>query len=168
MYSRLLITIIVKILIFFFTNLEVYLRILQNFVGHMPMFNWPMSRTDHVHDICFCVLFVGVMKLEATKFRPREVVKHVLQTAAASLKKDLTLEGNIADEVPILVSTQTTNCSKWQSHCNLNFILFSCSGGWRCSKDPADSHQPDQQCYQIYTSRKGWDQTQSDITTILC
>ncbi|KAL0709326.1 hypothetical protein Bca4012_016304 [Brassica carinata] len=43
----------------------------------------------------------GVMKLEATKFRPREVVKHVLQTAAASLKKDLTLEGNITDEVPI-------------------------------------------------------------------
>ena len=54
-----------------------------------------------------CVIFfLGVMKLEATKFRPREVVKHVLQTAAASLKKDLTLEGNIADEVPILVSTQ--------------------------------------------------------------
>jgi len=49
------------------------------------------------------------MRLEATKFRPREVVKHVLQTAAASLKKELTLEGNIADEVPILVSTQRDN-----------------------------------------------------------
>lgn len=54
-----------------------------------------------------CSFFLlGVMKLEATKFRPREVVKHVLQTAAASLKKDLMLEGNIADEVPILVNTQ--------------------------------------------------------------
>ncbi|KAL8499444.1 hypothetical protein ACS0TY_022420 [Phlomoides rotata] len=45
----------------------------------------------------------GVMRLEATKFRPREVVKHVLQTAAASLKKSLTLEGNVADDVPIEV-----------------------------------------------------------------
>ncbi|KNA14220.1 hypothetical protein SOVF_109570 [Spinacia oleracea] len=45
----------------------------------------------------------GVMKLEATKFRPREVVRHVLQTAAASLKKMLTLEGYIADDVPIEV-----------------------------------------------------------------
>ncbi|KAJ9537176.1 hypothetical protein OSB04_029909 [Centaurea solstitialis] len=45
----------------------------------------------------------GVMKLEATKFRPREVIKHVLQTAAASLKKMLILEGNVADEVPIEV-----------------------------------------------------------------
>jgi hypothetical protein len=52
-----------------------------------------------------CVFFLGVMRLEATKFRPREVVKHVLQTAAASLKKSLTLEGNIADDVPIEVTT---------------------------------------------------------------
>jgi len=43
------------------------------------------------------------MKLEATKFRPREVVRHVLQTAAASLKKMLTLEGHIADDVPVEV-----------------------------------------------------------------
>lgn len=44
------------------------------------------------------------MKLEATKFRPREVVKHVLQTAAASLQKMLTLEGHVADDVPVEVS----------------------------------------------------------------
>lgn len=43
------------------------------------------------------------MKLEAAKFRPREVVKHVLQTAAASLQKILTLEGDVADDVPIEV-----------------------------------------------------------------
>ncbi|CAL5345391.1 unnamed protein product [Camellia sinensis] len=42
----------------------------------------------------------GVMKLEAAKFRPREVVRHVLQTAAASLQKILTLEGHVADDVP--------------------------------------------------------------------
>ncbi|XP_027356714.1 histidine kinase 5 [Abrus precatorius] len=47
----------------------------------------------------------GVMKLETTKFRPREVVKHVLQTAAASLQKILTLEGHVADGVPIEVRT---------------------------------------------------------------
>lgn len=43
------------------------------------------------------------MRLEATKFRPREVVKHVLQTAAASLQKILTLEGHITDDVPVEV-----------------------------------------------------------------
>jgi len=43
------------------------------------------------------------MKLEATKFRPREVVRHVLQTAAAPLQKMLTLEGNVADDIPIEV-----------------------------------------------------------------
>ena len=45
------------------------------------------------------------MKLEATTFRPREVVKHVLQTAAAALKKELTLEGCIGDDVPLEVLT---------------------------------------------------------------
>ncbi|KAK9077811.1 hypothetical protein SSX86_006149 [Deinandra increscens subsp. villosa] len=45
----------------------------------------------------------GVMKLEATKFRPREVIKHVLQTAAASLKKMLILEGHVQDDVPVEV-----------------------------------------------------------------
>ncbi|KAI3698414.1 hypothetical protein L2E82_41942 [Cichorium intybus] len=43
----------------------------------------------------------GVMKLEATKFKPREVIKHVLQTAATSLKKTLILEGHVADDVPL-------------------------------------------------------------------
>ena len=54
----------------------------------------------HISSLCVCL---GVMKLEATKFRPREVVKHVLQTAAASLQKILTLEGHVADDVPIEV-----------------------------------------------------------------
>lgn len=46
----------------------------------------------------------GVMKLEATKFRPREVVRHVLQTAAASLQKKLSLDGLVASEVPVEVN----------------------------------------------------------------
>lgn len=50
------------------------------------------------------LLFVGVMKLEATKFRPREVVRHVLQTAAASLQKKLSLDGLVASEVPVEVN----------------------------------------------------------------
>lgn len=53
---------------------------------------------------------VGVMKLEATKFRPREVVKHVLQTAAASLQKILTLEGHVADDVPVEVRVNNITC----------------------------------------------------------
>ncbi|KAF5931712.1 hypothetical protein HYC85_027883 [Camellia sinensis] len=43
----------------------------------------------------------GVMKLEAAKFRPRKVVKHVIQTATTSLQKILTLEGHVADDVPV-------------------------------------------------------------------
>ncbi|CAL9229867.1 unnamed protein product [Arabidopsis halleri] len=68
----------------------------------------------------------GVMKLEATKFRPREVVKHVLQTAAASLKKSLTLEGNIADDVPIeveLMGGQLTVTSRVNEGSTFTFIL---------------------------------------------
>jgi hypothetical protein len=44
------------------------------------------------------------MQLEETKFRPREVVRHVLQTAAASLRKDLILEGNVSEDIPIEVT----------------------------------------------------------------
>lgn len=42
--------------------------------------------------------------MEATKFRPREVVRHVLQTAAASLQKKLSLDGLVASEVPVEVN----------------------------------------------------------------
>ncbi|KAF2575149.1 hypothetical protein F2Q70_00006336 [Brassica cretica] len=70
----------------------------------------------------------GVMKLEATKFRPREVVKHVLQTAAASLKKDLTLEGNIADEVPILVVGDVLRIRQILTNLISNAIKFTHRG----------------------------------------
>ena len=71
-------------------------------------FNFLTISADHVNSFPphkTLVLYAGVMKLEATKFRPREVVKHVLQTAAASLQKMLTLEGNVADDIPIEVRT---------------------------------------------------------------
>ncbi|KAK1370010.1 Sortase system response regulator [Heracleum sosnowskyi] len=46
---------------------------------------------------------LGVLRLKATNFRPREVVKHVLQTAEASLEKTITLEGHVAEDVPVEV-----------------------------------------------------------------
>uniref|UniRef100_A0A3B6DKC6 histidine kinase n=3 Tax=Triticinae TaxID=1648030 RepID=A0A3B6DKC6_WHEAT len=42
----------------------------------------------------------GIMKLQPAIFRPREVVKHVLQNASSFMKKELTLEGCIDDDVP--------------------------------------------------------------------
>lgn len=44
---------------------------------------------------------VGAMKLEAKKFRPRLVVRRVLQLALASVQnKNLALSGTVADDVP--------------------------------------------------------------------
>ncbi|CAH2073197.1 unnamed protein product [Thlaspi arvense] len=70
----------------------------------------------------------GVMKLEATKFRPREVVKHVLQTAAASLKKDLTLEGDITDAVPIEVVGDVLRIRQILTNLISNAIKFTHEG----------------------------------------
>ncbi|KAG7550218.1 PAS domain superfamily [Arabidopsis thaliana x Arabidopsis arenosa] len=70
----------------------------------------------------------GVMRLEATKFRPREVVKHVLQTAAASLKKSLTLEGNIADDVPIEVVGDVLRIRQILTNLISNAIKFTHEG----------------------------------------
>lgn len=48
------------------------------------------------------MVLTGVMKFEAKKFRPREVVKHVLHLGLASLNnKNLVLEGRIYDDVPL-------------------------------------------------------------------
>ncbi|CAK7354116.1 unnamed protein product [Dovyalis caffra] len=70
----------------------------------------------------------GVMKLEATKFRPREVVKHVLQTAAASLQKILTLEGRVADDVPIEITGDVLRIRQILTNLISNAIKFTHEG----------------------------------------
>ncbi|XP_023768624.1 histidine kinase 5 [Lactuca sativa] len=70
----------------------------------------------------------GVMKLEATKFRPREVIKHVLQTAAASLKKMLILEGHVADDVPLEIIGDVLRIRQILTNLISNAIKFTHQG----------------------------------------
>ncbi|KAL9233953.1 hypothetical protein vseg_008884 [Gypsophila vaccaria] len=70
----------------------------------------------------------GVMRLEATKFRPREVVRHVLQTAAASLRKMLTLEGHISDDVPMEVIGDVLRIRQILTNLISNAIKFTHEG----------------------------------------
>jgi hypothetical protein len=62
------------------------------------------------------------MKLESTTFRPREVVKHALQTAAASLKMKLTLEGCIGSDVPVEVNRKENDV---YTFCNLRTWMIA-------------------------------------------
>ncbi|KAK9077810.1 hypothetical protein SSX86_006148 [Deinandra increscens subsp. villosa] len=70
----------------------------------------------------------GVMKLEATKFRPREVIKHVLQTAAASLKKMLILEGHVQDDVPVEVIGDVLRIRQILTNLISNAVKFTHEG----------------------------------------
>lgn len=57
---------------------------------------------------CAPHFFAGAMTFEEKKFRPREVVKHVLQMASASVaadKKTIHLETDVSEDVPLEVST---------------------------------------------------------------
>ncbi|KAK4482074.1 hypothetical protein RD792_011572 [Penstemon davidsonii] len=97
----------------------------------------------------------GVMKLEAAKFRPREVVKHVLQTAAASLQKLLTLEGHIADDVPIevigdvlrirqILTNLVSNAIKFTHEGKVGIKLYVVQGPFNVIKQGSQKHSSDQ------------------------
>jgi len=66
-----------------------------------------MCQTFLLSEVDFFTTFMilGIMKLQPAIFRPREVVKHVLQNASSFMKKELTLEGCIDDDVPSEVLT---------------------------------------------------------------
>ncbi|KAI3501707.1 hypothetical protein L1887_29674 [Cichorium endivia] len=70
----------------------------------------------------------GVMKLEATKFKPREVIKHVLQTAATSLKKTLILEGHVADDIPLEIIGDVLRIGQILTNLISNAIKFTHQG----------------------------------------
>ncbi|KAJ3708014.1 hypothetical protein LUZ61_011719 [Rhynchospora tenuis] len=70
----------------------------------------------------------GVMQLEETKFRPREVVRHVLQTAAASLKKDLILEGHVSDDIPLEVMGDVLRIRQILTNLISNAVKFTHKG----------------------------------------
>ncbi|KAL3619056.1 hypothetical protein CASFOL_036626 [Castilleja foliolosa] len=90
----------------------------------------------------------GVMRLEAAKFRPREVVKHVLQTSAASLQKLLTLEGHVADDVPVevigdvlrirqILTNLVSNAIKFTHEGKVGINLYVVQGSHKVSQDQA-------------------------------
>ncbi|KAI3692252.1 hypothetical protein L6452_32065 [Arctium lappa] len=70
----------------------------------------------------------GVTKLETTKFRPREMIKRVLETAAASLRKMLILEGNVADDVPIEVIGDVLRIQRILTNLISNAVKFTHEG----------------------------------------
>ncbi|CAL5206255.1 unnamed protein product [Lathyrus oleraceus] len=95
----------------------------------------------------------GAMKLEATKFRPREVVRHVLQTAAASLQKMLTLEGDIADDIPIEVTGDVLRIRQILTNLVSNAVKFTHQGkvGINLYVVPEPPFAKSEECHQTAT-----------------
>ncbi|KAK1612829.1 hypothetical protein QYE76_036502 [Lolium multiflorum] len=84
----------------------------------------------------------GAMKLEVTTFRPREVIKHVLRTAApASLKKELTLEGYIGDDVPLEVIGDVLRIRQILTNLIGNAVKFTHDGKVGINLHLVDKHQ---------------------------
>ncbi|CAI9277619.1 unnamed protein product [Lactuca saligna] len=88
----------------------------------------------------------GVMKLEATKFRPREVINDVVQTVAASLKKKLILEGHVADDVPLEIIGDVLWIRQILTNLISNAIKFTHQGKVEINlyviSDPYPQHEP--------------------------
>ncbi|KAI3690270.1 hypothetical protein L2E82_48249 [Cichorium intybus] len=104
----------------------------------------------------------GVMKLEATKFRPREVIKHVLQTAAASLKKMLILEGHVSDDVPIEVIGDVLRIRQILTNLISNAVKFTHEGKVKIKLHViADPCSEDQQKIKMDT-----DESESNETVV--
>lgn len=74
------------------------------------------------------MVLTGVMKFEAKKFRPREVVKHVLHLGLASLhNKNLVLEGRIFDDVPLELIGDVLRIRQVFTNLVRYSILLACS-----------------------------------------
>ncbi|CAH1412453.1 unnamed protein product [Lactuca virosa] len=88
----------------------------------------------------------GVMKLEATKFRPREVINDVVQTAVASLKKKLILEGHVSDDVPLEIIGDVLWIRQILTNLISNAIKFTHQGKVEINlyviADPYPQHEP--------------------------
>ncbi|CAL5214173.1 unnamed protein product [Lathyrus oleraceus] len=95
----------------------------------------------------------GAMKMEATKFRLREVVRHVLQTAAASLQKMLTLEGDIADDIPIEVTGDVLRIRQILTNLVSNAVKFTHQGkvGINFYVVPEPPFAKSEECHQTAT-----------------
>ncbi|KAG6553889.1 hypothetical protein Mapa_004806 [Marchantia paleacea] len=82
-----------------------------------------------INDILDLSKVESAMKLEAKKFRPREVVKHVLQMTLASVQhKHLVLEGDVADEVPVEVIGDVLRIRQVFTNLVSNAIKFTHKG----------------------------------------
>ncbi|GJU34143.1 histidine kinase 5 [Tanacetum coccineum] len=70
----------------------------------------------------------GVMRLEATKFRPREVSSMYFKLRTASLKEMLILEGHVSDDVPMEVIGDVLRIRQILTNLISNAIKFTRQG----------------------------------------